>query len=53
MLEFALEYGVEDPVEPENGVNHHSGIINPGVFVAKNIAQETVFGVWIAKTYCC
>ena len=53
MLELSLEYGVEDPVEPEDGIDHHSGIINPGLLIAKDIAQERVFGVWIAKTYGC
>ena len=46
---FAVD-GVEDPVEAEDGVEEHGGVVDPRAFVAEHVPQEGVFGVGVAET---
>lgn len=50
MLELACEDDVEDPVEAEDGVDDHGAVVEVGVFVAEDRAEEGVFGVGVAET---
>lgn len=50
MLKFGGEYGVEDPVEAEDGVNDHGEVVEARVLVAKDVAKEGIFGVRVEET---
>ena len=47
VLGVMLEDGVEYPVEAEEGVEEHGYVIEHGVFVPEDFAQEGVFGVGV------
>ena len=51
MLQFIGVDGVEDPVKPKDWVEDHGYIVDPGVFVAQDIAEKWMFCVWIAETW--
>lgn len=50
MLQLDRIDGVDDPVETEDGIDDHGGIVGPHFFVAEGWAEETVFGVGVAET---
>ena len=50
MLKLGCEDGVEYPVEAEDGVDEHSEVVKTGVFVAKDLTEEGVLGIWVEKT---
>ena len=51
VLEVVAVDGVEDPVEAEDGVQEHGGVVDPGAFVAEHVPQEGVFRVGVAETW--
>lgn len=51
VLEVLAVDGVEDPVEAEDGVEEHGGVVDPGPLVAEHVSQEGVFGVRVAETW--
>lgn len=50
VLDFGGEYGVEDPVEPEEGVEDHGEVVDPGAFIAKDIAEKGMFCIGVTET---
>jgi len=44
-------YGVKNPVEAENWINDHGGVIHPYLFESQVLAQKTVFRSWVDKTW--
>lgn len=53
VLKFLIEYCIEDPVESQDRVQDHGGVVNPGPFVAQDIAKEGMRGIWIEETCSC
>lgn len=51
MLEVVAVDGVEDPIEAEDGVEDHGGVVDPWAFVPEHVPQEGVFGVRVAQTW--
>lgn len=51
VLEVLAVDGVEDPVEAEDGVEEHGGVVDPRPLVAEDVSQEGVFGVRVAETW--
>ena len=47
MLQLVGVDGVEDPIEAKDGVEYHGNIVDPGVFVAQDVAKKRVFCVWV------
>ena len=47
MLQLIGVDGVEDPIEAEDWVEDHGNIVDPGVFVAQDVAKKWVFCVWV------
>lgn len=51
VLEVSAVDGVKDPVEAEDGVQDHGGVVDPRPLVAKYVSQEGISGVWVAETW--
>lgn len=49
MLEFAAEDGVEDPIEAEDWIDDHSGVVYPRTFVAQYVPEERVVRVRVEE----
>lgn len=50
VLQLVGEYGIEDPIETEYGVDGHGEVVHPRPFVAQDVTEKGVLGVWIAQT---
>lgn len=50
MLQLVGENGIEDPIEPKYGVEDHGEVVHPRAFVAKDVTEEGMMGVWVAET---
>lgn len=51
MLQFIGVDGVEDPIKSKDWVEYHGNVVDPGVFVAQDIAEKWMFCVRIAETW--
>lgn len=51
VLKVSAVDGVKDPVEAEDGVQDHGGVVNPRPLVAEYVSQEGISGVWVAETW--
>ena len=47
MLQLTGVDGIEDPIKSKDWVEYHGNIVDPGVFVAQDIAKKWVFCVGI------
>lgn len=45
---FAVD-GVEYPIEAQDGVEDHGYVVDPGILVSENIAEEWVFSIVVAE----
>ena len=50
MLDIGAVDGVENPIEAEDGVEDHGGVVDFGIFVAEDVTKKWVLGVRVAKT---
>jgi len=50
VLELVAVDGVENPVESQDGVEDHGEIVDPRAFVAENVSEKRMLGVWVTKT---
>ena len=51
VLKLRGEDCVKDPVEAEDGIDYHGEVVNPWAFVAEDVTEKGVLGIWIAQTY--
>ena len=51
MLQFIGVDCVEDPIKSKDWVEYHGNVVDPGAFVAQDVAKEWVLCVWIAETW--
>jgi hypothetical protein len=50
VLNIVPVYGIEDPVEAEDRVNHDSSVVPPGIFESKSVSQEWMLCVRVHQT---
>lgn len=51
VLEILAVDGVKNPVEAEDGVQDHGGVVDPRPLVAEYVSQEGVLSVRVAETW--
>ncbi|KEQ98160.1 hypothetical protein AUEXF2481DRAFT_471008 [Aureobasidium subglaciale EXF-2481] len=50
MLDIVSKYGIEDPVETKDRINHNGGVVPPGILEAKSVSQKRMLCIWIHQT---
>jgi hypothetical protein len=43
-------YGIKDPVEAEDRINHNRSVVPPSIFESKGVSQERVLCVRVHQT---